>query len=680
MKKIILFILFSVVSFAQVPQGMSHRGVAYNSNGTVLTGPISIRVRILQGSSIGTPDYVETYNMNTNSSGQYNINIGQGTPVTGVFSNIDWSTGQKWLEIGIAPGTNQTNYVIGSSQLMSVPYALYSEKSSGLNMVTLNTVNELRTTNTHDKETLVYVKGYWYAGDGGGGFFSYKTYAPTDIVPNDNDGTVFKPVNGNGRWIRQYNGFINARFFGVAKGFENTGSTSFSNSDQIQKMIDYASTNNIYSQEKGGLTLFFPNGTYLIDKKIILKNRVKLLGEPGTMFVNHSGTYDYMIELDKGIVDDLYMENFLLDLNNHANIGAIHLKPALNGGARGGISNSAFKNINILNLNGNGIYLEGGNVASNYVLPNQFMIFENVRVVRKNNTKNSLIINGQQGQLTFINCIFDGVKNNGVNVSIRKKTTEPDLNSAVISFINCTFQDSEYGVDLSEAESVTFDNCWFENLDIAVQVKNSKGINVLNSHFANAAGFGSVAGSLIAAGSGRCFDVENSSVSIERNYITVSDPNSSSIQGEKFVFGNGNNNMINLSDNQFQDIRLSGTFGVMQTTTIDNNIINTLGKKLVFINTPVVSNQINRINSTIGAGETIFIRANTGGSIIFNTMNPVNADNGRNIYLNGRTSLTLLNGQAATFIKIDNRIVDQGDPTNLNKGENCTYQLVSISN
>lgn len=679
MRKAILFLLFSIVSFAQVPQGMSHRGTAYNTSGVILTNvDISLKIRIFNG---GTTDYEEKHqSIHTNLNGQYNLNIGLGTPITGVFSDIDWSTGNKFLEIAIDP-SNGTNYtVVGSSQLMSVPYALYSEKANSLKMTTLNTVNELRTTDTHTKENLVYVKGYWYPGDGGGGFFSYKTYAPTEIVPNDNDGTIFKPVNGDGRWIRQYNGYINARFFGVTKGFENTGSSSFSNSNQIQKMIDYASTNNIYSDEKGGLTLFFPNGTYLIDKKIILKNRVKLLGESGTMFVNHNGVYDYMFELDKGIVDDLYMENFMLNLNDKANIGGIHLKPALNGGSRGGVSNSGFKNINIVNLDGNGIYLEGGNVASNYVLPNQFMIFENVRVVRKNNTKNSLIINGQQGQLTFINCIFDGVKNNGVNVSIRKKTTEPDLNSAVISFINCTFQDSEYGVDLSEAESVTFDNCWFENLDIAVQVKNSKGINVLNSHFANAAGFGSIAGSLIAPGTGRCIDVENSSVSVERNYVTVSDPNNSSIQGEKFVLGVGNNNTINLKDNQFQDIRLSNTFGVMQTTTIDNNVINTLGKKLIFINAPVVSNQINRINSTIGAGETIFIRANTGASIIFNAMNPTNGNNGRNIYLNGRTSLTLLNGQAATFIKIDNRIVDQGDPTNLNKGENCTYQLVSISN
>lgn len=684
MRKAILFLLFSIVSFAQVPQGMSHRGTAYNTSGVILEDTsISIRVRILDVSTSGTIVYEETHNKTTNGTGQYNFNIGQGIPAGSFnFSTINWGTNNKFLEIGIDP-TNGTNYtVVGSSQLMSVPYALYSEKSTGLNMATLNTVNELRTTDTHNIENLVYVKGYWYPGDGGGGFFSYKTFDPSvEPVPDDNDGTIFKPANiENGRWVRQYNGNINARFFGVTKEFENTGSPSFSNSDRIQKMIDYASANSLYSLEKGGLTLFFPNGQYIIDKTIILKDKVKLLGEPGTLFTRHDGVYDYMFELSSGIVTDLVMDNFRINLNAldengvpkpSNTIGGIHIKATPDSNGNGGIWNSVFKNINIVNLNGTGIYLEGGNEASDYKLPNQFLIFENIRVVRHNDTKNSLIINGQQGQLTFLNCTFDGVRNKGVNVSIRKKTTEVDLGSSVISFINCTFQDSEYGVDLSEVENVTLDNCWFENLDIAVQVKNSKGINVLNSHFANAAGFGSISGSLIPVGTGRCIDVENSSVSIEKNYTTVSDPNNSAIQGEKFVVGNGNNNTINLSDNQFQDIRLSETFGVIQTTTISSNTLILADKKNVFINVPpgslASSNQINRIDSSIGGGETIFVRAN-GGSIQINSMDLLGLTN-KNIFLNGSSSIVLNNGEIAIFKKIDF----------ITGNEKCTYQLVSIS-
>ena len=53
--------------------------------------------------------------------------IGQGTPVSGDFSLIDWSDGPYYaqLEADVNGGTNYQNF--GSQQLMSVPYALYAE-------------------------------------------------------------------------------------------------------------------------------------------------------------------------------------------------------------------------------------------------------------------------------------------------------------------------------------------------------------------------------------------------------------------------------------------------------------------------------------------------------------------------------------------------------------------------
>lgn len=104
----------------------------------------------------------------------------------------------------------------------------------------------------------------------------------------------------------------------------------------------------------------------------------------------------------------------------------------------------------------------------------------------------------------------------------------------------------------------------------------------------------------------------------------------------------------------------------MQTTLISSNKINIGSKKLVFVNS---SGTVNRIDSTVNAGETLFIRAN-GGNITFLPMNPTNETTGKNIFLNGRSSLVLTNGQAATFIKIDNVVGN----------EKASYQLVSISN
>lgn len=678
MKKILFLLNFTILCSAQIPQGMSHRGTAYNLNGGVLRDSnIGIRIRILEGSPTGSEQYRETHNVTTNNTGQYNLIIGNGLNPLPLFNQVDWSNGSKFLEIAIDPNSGiGSNYlVVGSSQLMSVPYSLFSEKVKSVKMETVNTIADLRNSTIHLNENLVYVKGYWYAGDGGGGYFSFNS----TLSEADNEGTIIKPisVSSNGRWIRQYEGNINVQYFGVIKGWYRPYA-AFSNSDQIQKAINYA-TQYSYDNPHNSMVINFPSGAYYIDKTIYIRDKLNLQGESGTMLTNHDGNYDYMFKLGNGIISDFKLENFSINLNHKENVGGMHLKGLKDINGYGGLWNSRIKNLWIINLNGNGIYLEGGDESSNFQLPNQFLIFEGIRIVRESNNHNSLKITGQFAQATFLNCTFDGIRNNGINVNISKKNIN-DNYSAGISFINCTFQDSEFGLKLEAVVNVTLDNCWFENLDLAIQIKDSKAVNVVNSHFGNAAGFGDLDGSMFPPETGRCLDIENSSVNIEKNFITVNNPNSANAKNELFILGVGNNNTINLLNNQFDDIRLSNTFGVMQTTTIESNTINTFGKKLIFINNPNTSNQINRINSTIGAGETIFIRANTGGTIVFNAMNPTNANNGRNIHLNGRSSLILQNGQAATFIKIDNIIINQSQPNNINTGENCTYQLYSISN
>ena len=78
-----------------------------------------------------TPVFVETHATNTNANGLVTIEIGSGTFVSGIaFETIDWSTGIYSIKTETDP-TGGTNYtlIIGTSQLLSVPYALYAEKS-----------------------------------------------------------------------------------------------------------------------------------------------------------------------------------------------------------------------------------------------------------------------------------------------------------------------------------------------------------------------------------------------------------------------------------------------------------------------------------------------------------------------------------------------------------------------
>lgn len=133
MKKVLLSVLFvslTVLSFAQAPQGINYQAVARNSSGQSLNGAtINVKFEVFDGdpNSGGTLVYAETYpGTSTNPFGLFTRVIGQGTVSTGTFSSISWATGNKWLQVSIDPANGTAFVLIGSSQFMSVPYALYA--------------------------------------------------------------------------------------------------------------------------------------------------------------------------------------------------------------------------------------------------------------------------------------------------------------------------------------------------------------------------------------------------------------------------------------------------------------------------------------------------------------------------------------------------------------------------
>jgi hypothetical protein len=130
MKKIITLLLFLISTsvFSQVPQGISYQAIALNASGNpVVTSNVGIRLSILDNSVSGTVLYTETHTKNTNAQGLFNLVIGQGTPTSGTFSSINWGTNIKFLkiEMDVAGGTNYV--LVGSTQLISVPYALAAD-------------------------------------------------------------------------------------------------------------------------------------------------------------------------------------------------------------------------------------------------------------------------------------------------------------------------------------------------------------------------------------------------------------------------------------------------------------------------------------------------------------------------------------------------------------------------
>jgi hypothetical protein len=134
MKKILVSLVaaatLSFSSFGQAPEGFKYQAVVRDAGNTILNNQaVGMRMTIQQGSIGGTTVYSETFAPTTNAYGLVNLEIGNGTAVSGTFANIDWANGPYFIETAVDVTGGTTYTVMGTSQLMSVPYALYAKTS-----------------------------------------------------------------------------------------------------------------------------------------------------------------------------------------------------------------------------------------------------------------------------------------------------------------------------------------------------------------------------------------------------------------------------------------------------------------------------------------------------------------------------------------------------------------------
>lgn len=134
MKKIsiILALLVCLSDFAYAqPTKFNYQGVARNSLGGPLANQnLGVRISLIDGSPAGTNVYTETHTTSTNAYGLYVLSIGGGTLVSGDINTIDWGNGDKFIKVEIDPAGGTTYSDMGTTQLLSVPYATYA-KSAG---------------------------------------------------------------------------------------------------------------------------------------------------------------------------------------------------------------------------------------------------------------------------------------------------------------------------------------------------------------------------------------------------------------------------------------------------------------------------------------------------------------------------------------------------------------------
>lgn len=116
------------IAAAQSPDKISYQAVIRNSsNKLIVNTAVGMRISILQTTATGTAVYVETQKPTTNLNGLASIEIGNGTVVSGTFATIDWSKGPYFIKTETDPNGGTSYTITGTSQLLSVPYALYAK-------------------------------------------------------------------------------------------------------------------------------------------------------------------------------------------------------------------------------------------------------------------------------------------------------------------------------------------------------------------------------------------------------------------------------------------------------------------------------------------------------------------------------------------------------------------------
>ncbi|MEZ5030533.1 MAG: hypothetical protein R2787_03955 [Saprospiraceae bacterium] len=128
-----VFLLFSLIILLgqQAPQSFKYQGVA-RVDQDVVVGQIGLRLSVHQGTINGNIVYREAHQTTTNEVGVFSVEAGNGSVISGTFSSIDWGDGPYFLEVELDPAGGSAYVVLGATQIMSVPYALYASKAGSV--------------------------------------------------------------------------------------------------------------------------------------------------------------------------------------------------------------------------------------------------------------------------------------------------------------------------------------------------------------------------------------------------------------------------------------------------------------------------------------------------------------------------------------------------------------------
>jgi uncharacterized protein (TIGR02145 family) len=123
-------ILLTATLWAQSPEKLSYQAVIRDGSDNLVTNTsVGMQISILQGDVFGASVYVETQSATTNANGLLSVEIGSenASVLKGNFVSIDWANGPYFIKTETDPTGGQSYTITGTSQLLSVPYALHAK-------------------------------------------------------------------------------------------------------------------------------------------------------------------------------------------------------------------------------------------------------------------------------------------------------------------------------------------------------------------------------------------------------------------------------------------------------------------------------------------------------------------------------------------------------------------------
>ena len=193
------FLLLTLVVNAQTPpNAFNYSAVARNAAGQpIATTTIGIQITILKTSPTGASQYSENHFVNTDAFGLFNLVIGAGAVQSGSMTTTDWSNDNYYLKVGMDAAGGTNFLTMGTTQLLSVPYAMYAKSAGSVNGITITSVSAAG-------DTLYLSNGQSFVAGGNGGgtgalvLPTITTNAVTAITSNSATfGGAISNANGN---------------------------------------------------------------------------------------------------------------------------------------------------------------------------------------------------------------------------------------------------------------------------------------------------------------------------------------------------------------------------------------------------------------------------------------------------------------------------------------------------